>query len=122
MEKASAAGSSTAFDTASEPPIVPLRNAGRERRAAKRIDVHIRSRLAYGDFCFQAVQIDNLSFTGFRARCSLRLRTNDRVSLDLPSIGLVRGTIAWASESHVGGMFDKAVDIRKTLRSERSPV
>ena len=89
-----------------------------ERRSAKRVEVRILSRLAYGNFCFQTVSIENLSFSGFKAKCSLKLQKSDRVSLDLPKIGLVRGTVAWAEGGFVGGAFDKAVDIRKSLRAE----
>ena len=85
----------------------------REQRKARRVEVSIPSRIRHSSFEAAAVEIRNLSFYGFRADGSPAVKHGDFVSIDLPRIGLVRARIAWAKEGRFGGIFSKAIDVRK---------
>jgi len=84
------------------------------KRSSRRIDIVIRSRLRYGDFRQTEVELANLSFGGFCARCGISLKPGEFVSIDLPDIGLVRARVAWCGEGRVGGAFVSPVDIRRS--------
>jgi hypothetical protein len=83
------------------------------KRSARRVDVEARSRLRHGDFRLTEVQLSNLSFGGFCARCHVELDRGDFVSIDLPDIGLVRAKVAWCHDGQMGGTFSSPVDIRR---------
>ncbi len=85
----------------------------REQRKARRVDVSIPSRIRHSSFEAAPVEIRNLSFYGFRADGGAALKHGDFVSIDLPRIGLVRARVAWAKEGRFGGIFSRAVDVRK---------
>ena len=87
----------------------------REQRKARRVEVSIPSRIRHSSFEAAAVEIRNLSFYGFRADGSPQVKHGDFVSIDLPKIGLVRARIAWAKEGQFGGIFSKAIDVRKCV-------
>lgn len=87
--------------------------ANHEQRRVRRVEVSIPSRIRHSQFEAATVEIRNLSFYGFRADGSLAVKHGDFVSIDLPRIGLVRARIAWAREGRFGGIFSKAVDVRK---------
>jgi hypothetical protein len=84
------------------------------KRSARRVDVDTRSRLRHGAFRQTEVQLANLSFGGFCARCQLELVRGDFVSIDLPDIGLVRAQVAWCHDGMMGGAFFSPVDIRRS--------
>jgi hypothetical protein len=84
------------------------------KRSARRVDVETPSRLRHGDFRQAEVQLANLSFGGFCAKCQLQLEPGDFVSIDLPDIGLVRAKIAWCHGGRLGGAFFNPVDIRRS--------
>ena len=87
--------------------------AVQEQRRVRRVEVSIPSRIRHSQFEAAAVEIRNLSFYGFRADGSPAVKHGDYVSIDLPRIGLVRARIAWARDGRFGGIFSKAVDVRK---------
>jgi hypothetical protein len=87
--------------------------AVQEQRRVRRVEVSIPSRIRHSRFEAAAVEIRNLSFYGFRADGSPELKHGDYVSIDLPRIGLVRARIAWAKDGRIGGIFSKAIDVRK---------
>ncbi len=87
----------------------------REQRKVRRVEVSIPSRVRHSGFEAASVQIRNLSFYGFRADGELGVKHGDFVSIDLPKIGLVRARIAWAKDGRFGGIFSKAVNVRKCL-------
>ena len=82
----------------------------------RRVDVSISSRVRHSGFESAPVEISNLSFYGFSACGPLPVKHGDYVSVDLPNIGLVRARIAWSDENRFGGVFPKAVDVRKCVR------
>jgi hypothetical protein len=84
------------------------------KRSARRVEVETRSRLRHGDFRQTEVQLANLSFGGFCARCQVALEPGDFVSVDLPDIGLVRAKVAWCHDGRMGGAFFSPVDIRRS--------
>ncbi len=85
----------------------------REQRKVRRVEVSIPSRIRHTGFEAASVEIRNLSFYGFRADGAATVKHGDFISIDLPRIGLVRARIAWATEGRFGGIFSKAVDVRK---------
>lgn len=86
-----------------------------DKRAGKRLDVSIPSRLRHGGFDQADVRICNLSFRGFRAECGEELTPGEFVSIDLPQFGLVRARVAWCHSGRMGGMFLKPMDVRRCL-------
>ena len=89
--------------------------ATHEQRKVRRVEVSIPSRIRHSRFEVAPVEIRNLSFYGFRADGAPAVKHGDYVSIDLPRIGLVRARIAWAKDGRFGGIFSKAVDVRKCL-------
>lgn len=87
----------------------------REQRKVRSVEVSILSRIRHSGFEAASVQIRNLSFYGFRADGELDVKHGEFVSIDLPKIGLVRARIAWAKDGRMGGIFCKAVDVRKCV-------
>lgn len=81
-------------------------------RKAKRVDVTLASRVRYKGMLSVDVTIRDLAFTGFRADCPTEFVKGDRISIDLPSFGLVPARIAWCRDGRIGGLFDAVVDIR----------
>ena len=88
-------------------------HAKQEQRKVRRVEVSIPSRIRHSGFEASPVRIRNLSFYGFRADGPSALKHGDFVSIDLPRIGLVRARIAWARDGQFGGIFSKAIDVRK---------
>ncbi len=94
--------------------------AMQEKRKARRVEVSIPSRIRHSGFEAAPVNIRNLSFYGFRADGAPPVKHGDFVSIDLPKIGLVRARIAWAWVGRFGGIFSRAVDIRKCFQKPDS--
>jgi hypothetical protein len=93
---------------------VQSRQASHVKRASRRVDVDLPTRLRHGGFRQVEVQLTNLSFGGFCARCEVALTRGDFVSIDLPDIGLVRAKVAWCQEGQMGAAFFNPVDIRRS--------
>lgn len=87
---------------------------GQVKRSARRVAVSMRSRLRHGGFLLTEVELENLSFSGFCARCEIELKPGDFVSIELREIGLVRARIAWCRDGRIGGAFFNPVDIRRS--------
>jgi hypothetical protein len=88
-------------------------------RKARRVNVSIPSRIRYGGDKVAEIEIKDLSFYGFSATGVLPVEAGSYVSVDLPSIGLVRARIAWIRGGLFGGVFPTAVDVRKCVLPAR---
>lgn len=86
--------------------------ASNTNRKAKRVAVAMASRIRPRGMAAIDVTIRDLAFTGFRADCEVALEAGTRVSIDLPTFGMVPARIAWCRDAMVGGVFDSAIDIR----------
>jgi hypothetical protein len=91
-----------------------------ERRAAKRVNLNLRTRLMHTGLHHADIIIRDLSFTGFRGETDAKLMRGSLVSVGLPNIGLVRATVKWARDGRIAGAFHRSVDIRTCFR-EASP-
>lgn len=87
------------------------------RRRHKRQDVAIPSRLLYRAMESCEIEIENISFSGFRALCDLDLPPGSFVSVDLPNFGLVRARIAWSAGGKIGVAFTRVMDVRRCLKA-----
>ncbi len=94
-------------------PFVP------EKRKTRRVGVSIRSRVRHSSFLASPVEITSISFGGFGASGAAEVRCGDYLSVDLPNIGLVRARVVWSEPGRFGGVFPKAVDVRKCLKPLR---
>ena len=95
--------------------------AQENRRRCKRQDVAIPSRLRYGAWETCEIEIENISFSGFRAICEQQLEAGSVVSVDLPNVGRVRAQIAWCANGRIGAAFNKVVDVRRCVLGEMLP-
>lgn len=87
-----------------------------ERRAAKRVNLDLRTRLLHRGLQHADIVVRDLSFTGFNGETDAPVGEGDLVSIGLPRIGLVRATIKWRSGNRIAGSFHHAVDIRTCFR------
>jgi hypothetical protein len=87
-----------------------------ERRAAKRVNLNLRSRIRYHGLQHAEIVIRNLSFTGFNGDSDLPLKRGDIISVNLPNIGLVRATVKWSKDGKLAGAFHRPVDVRDCFR------
>lgn len=85
------------------------------KRNAKRADVLMPTRLCHGGLQSVQVTIRDLSFGGFRAECATTFMPGQFVSIELPSIGLVRSKVAWCRDGQIGCTFNRAVDVRRCV-------
>lgn len=82
-----------------------------ETRHAKRDSLFM-----LGDIVLEAtnvrerVKIRNLSPGGMMAQCDRMLPLETRVSVELPNIGLVAGSVTWSSGRRIGITFDESID------------
>jgi hypothetical protein len=90
-------------------------------RKARRVTVSIPSRIRYAGDKLAEIEIKDLSFYGFSATGTLAVHAGSYVSVDLPSIGLVRARIAWIRGGLFGAVFPTAVDVRKCVLPARQP-
>jgi hypothetical protein len=86
-------------------------------RKAKRVEVSIATSLIRSGGEIFDVEIQDLSFYGFKAKAGHACSPGDVVKLDLPPFGLVRARINWAKDGFFGGSFATALDVRKCLPS-----
>ena len=91
------------------------------RRRCKRQDVAIPSRLRYGAWDTCEIEIENISFSGFRALCERELAPGSVISVDLPHVGRVRAQVAWCSNGRIGAAFNKVVDVRRCVLTDLTP-
>jgi hypothetical protein len=84
-------------------------------RKARRVAVSIPCRIRYEREKLADVEIQDLSFYGFSARCAVPLGAGSYVSVDLPAIGPVRARVAWTRGGSFGAVFPTAVDVRKCV-------
>jgi PilZ domain len=89
------------------------------RRRHKRKDVMIPSRLLCRAMESCDIEIENISFSGFRARCAPDLEAGSFVSVDLPNVGMVRGRVAWCAAGKIGVAFNRVIDVRRCLEAAR---
>jgi len=61
-----------------------------ERRAAKRVNLDLRTRLLHRGLQHADIVVRDLSFTGFNGETDAPVGEGDLVSIGLPRIGLVR--------------------------------
>lgn len=87
-----------------------------ERRAAKRVNLDLRTRLLHRGLQHADIVVRDLSFTSFNGESDAPVGEGDLVSIGLPRIGLVRATIKWRSGNCIAGSFHHAVDIRACFR------
>jgi hypothetical protein len=87
-----------------------------ERRAAKRVNLNLRTRIVYAGQEKGALVIRDLSFTGFKGVTDVPLRGGESFSVALPRIGRVRASLIWRDGEEVAGEFHRAVDVRNCFR------
>ena len=57
------------------------------------------------------VRLIDCSDTGFRAECEARVQKFDEVTLELPELGPVKASVAWARGHQFGARFIKPIPI-----------
>jgi len=96
-------------DTASEPE--PEMD-GSEQRAHLRTGMLLMAGLRLGDdTAVREVRIRNLSEQGLMAEPGVPVPVGTSVSLDLPGVGEVAGTVAWSAEGRIGVALVRVIDI-----------
>jgi hypothetical protein len=74
-------------------------------RRADRLPLDAETRLRPNGWSSLAVQMVDLSESGFRARCEARLMPGSGVSLDVPGIGAVEAQVEWQRGGDFGARF-----------------
>jgi hypothetical protein len=86
-----------------------------QTRKAKRVEVALVTTILLPAGERQEVELRDLSFFGFKAKCAAAPKSGDYVKVDLPNLGAVRARVSWARNGFFGGAFATAVDVRKCL-------
>ena len=60
-----------------------------------------------------AIVIDDISFGGVSATSDAKLSSGMPISVEVPTIGLVRAKVMWTEGRRFGASFLKPVDVRK---------
>jgi len=63
------------------------------------------------------VTIKNLSASGMMAEAATEFSAGDRIEVEIPRIGLVAATVAWARDMRFGARFDVKIDPAAAKRS-----
>lgn len=85
----------------------------RKQRNAKRRSAGFASYIRFGAFERAAIVIDDISFGGISATSEAELRSGMPISVEVPTIGLVRARVMWTESRRFGASFLKPVDVRK---------
>lgn len=93
------------FGTGSRPMYQP------ERREAAREEVHHRARGTTPEGTTLALEIVNISASGFMARTDAPLREGETFLLTLPAVGEQRATIRWALGGRIGCEFARRIEL-----------
>ncbi len=96
-------------DTASQPE--PDAD-GPEQRAHLRTGMLLTAGLRLGDDdTVRDVRIRNLSEQGLMAEPGVPVAAGTTVTLDLPGVGEVAGTVAWSTDGRIGVALARVIDI-----------
>ncbi|OYY67471.1 PilZ domain-containing protein [Sphingomonas sp. 28-63-12] len=85
--------------------------AFRDDRNAGRDEVHFRAKAFGPDAKPVAMVIVNMSAMGLMARCESQYQPGDRLSINLPVIGVVVAQIRWSLGGRIGCELDQAIDL-----------
>lgn len=85
----------------------------RRQRNAKRRPANFTSYIRCGAFQRVAIVIEDISFGGVSATSDADLRSGMPISVEVPTIGLVRAKVMWTDGRRFGASFLKPVDVRK---------
>jgi hypothetical protein len=84
----------------------PESAAGFKSRRSTRVDVSdIQLSLLPQHLYKVAIQVQNVSASGFMAQCAAPVRIGSYVTLDIPGIGPVEAQVRWQLGLRMGGMF-----------------
>ena len=82
-----------------------------EVRREGREDVHYRARAFGPDARQHSLLIVNISPHGLMARCEACFEVGDRISLQLPVVGVVVAEIRWSLGGRLGAQFEHVIDL-----------
>ena len=78
-------------------------------RRRARDDVEYHTRLTGIAFALVHAQITDMSPLGCMVRCSNEVAMGERITLDLPIVGDVRGVAVWSLGTRIGVAFDREI-------------
>lgn len=84
-------------------------------RTAERIRVDFDAFVRFDRFPELPVYIEDFSSSGFRCRCTERLRIGSRVILRIPQVGQFPATIAWQIGLYAGARFDTPLPLQTVM-------
>jgi hypothetical protein len=80
---------------------------GQEAERALRLEVSIRVDIRKQGLRTAKASLVNISATGFKIECSLRLSPGDQLQISLPNLRPKLATVKWTEEFHLGCEFDE---------------
>lgn len=86
-----------------------------DRREAPREEVYHRARAATGNGTMLALEIVNISASGFMARTEEPFAEGDTIRVTLPVIGDVAAGVRWSLGGRIGCEFPRRLDVAPYL-------
>jgi len=86
-----------------------------DRRGAPRQEVYHRTRGTLAAGGSVALQVVNVSATGFMARTEAELEPGARLQVRLPIVGERHAEVRWALAGRIGCQFDRPIDLADYL-------
>ena len=84
---------------------------GLQRRSLERHDTVQLADVQVGrDPAQHRIKVRNLSARGLMGEGALHVSSGTRLSIDLPDVGIVAGTVVWVQEPRFGVAFDDEVE------------
>ena len=83
-----------------------------EDRAQPRDEVYHRTRATLADRRSITVMVVNLSPGGMMARAEAEIAVGERLTLQLPVVGIVTAAVRWSLGGRIGCQFDRPIDQR----------
>jgi len=81
------------------------------RRDGKRVALDEAVRFAPNDWSSVEIRLLECSAEGFRAACDLRLRIGSPVSVEMPTLGWLRGYVTWCRAGEIAAVFEEPIDL-----------
>ncbi|HSM54303.1 MAG TPA: PilZ domain-containing protein [Erythrobacter sp.] len=85
---------------------------GQQRRSLERHDVVQLADVQIGrDPAQHRIKVRNVSARGLMGEGALHVSSGTRLTIDLPEVGPVAGTVVWVQEPRFGVAFDDEVEL-----------
>jgi len=82
-----------------------------ETRRSQREQVDIQSQIWGATIAPTPARIVNISPQGCMIRCDEMVPMGEHLTVDVPQLGALRGTVIWSLSARIGVQFDMAIEV-----------